>query len=74
VDAVTIAFSRLGPVADGWRTPAAAVTVAAVMNTLVKLGLGVGLGAGRFRRQVALALGLMAAAGAAAGVAVYLRF
>lgn len=74
VDAVTIAFSRLGPVADGWRTPAAAVTVAAVMNTLVKLGLGVGLGAGRFRRQVAVALGLMAVAGAGAGVAVYLRF
>ena len=73
VDAVTIAFSRLGPVADSWRTPAAAVTVAAVMNTLVKLGMGVGLGAGRFRRQVAVALGLMAAVGAAAGVVVYLR-
>ncbi len=74
VDAVTIAFSRLGPGADEWRTPAAAVTVAAVTNTLVKLGLGVFLGAGRFRRQMAVTLGLMAAAGAAAGVAVYLRF
>jgi uncharacterized membrane protein (DUF4010 family) len=74
VDAVTIAFSRLGPVADGWRTPAAAVTLAAVVNTLVKLGLGVGLGAGRFRRHVAVALGVVALAGAAAGAVVYLRF
>lgn len=73
VDAVTIAFSRLGPLSDGWRTPAAAVTVAAVTNTLVKLGMGVGMGSGRFRRQMAVSLGLMAAAGAAAGVAVYLR-
>jgi uncharacterized membrane protein (DUF4010 family) len=71
VDAVTIAFSRLGPVAESWRTPAAAVTLAAVMNTVVKLWLGVGLGAGRFRRQVATALGSMAVAGTAAGLAVY---
>jgi uncharacterized membrane protein (DUF4010 family) len=74
VDAVTIAFSRLGPGADGWKTPAAAVTLAAVVNTLVKLGLGVALGAGRFRRHVAVALGLVALAGAAAGAVVYLRF
>lgn len=74
VDAVTIAFSRLGPLTDGWRTPAAAVTLAAVTNTLVKMGMGVGLGAGRFRRQMAFALGAMVVAGAAAGVAVYLRF
>jgi uncharacterized membrane protein (DUF4010 family) len=74
VDAVTIAFSRLGPGADAWRTPAAAVTLAAVVNTLVKLGLGVALGAGRFRRHVAVALGMMAVAGAAAGAVVYLRF
>jgi len=74
VDAVTIAFARLGPLADGWRTPAAAVTVAAVVNTLVKLGIGVGLGAGRFRRHVAVVLGLMALAGAAAGAFVLLRF
>lgn len=74
VDAVTIAISRLGPGADVWRTPAAAVTLAAVVNTLVKLGLGVVLGAGRFRRNVGVALGVMAVAGAAAGAAVYLRF
>ena len=74
VDAVTITFSRLGPAVDGWKTPAAAVTLAAVVNTVVKLGLGVGLGAGRFRRQVAVALGVTALAGAAAGAVVYLRF
>jgi uncharacterized membrane protein (DUF4010 family) len=74
VDAVTIAFSKLGPAADAWRTSAAAVTLAAVVNTLVKLGLGVGLGAGRFRWQVAWGLGLVAVTGAAAGLVVYLRF
>ncbi len=73
VDAVTVTFSRLGPAADGWRTSAAAVTLAAVVNTVVKAGLAVGLGAGRFRRQVALALGAVAAAGVVAGVLVYLR-
>jgi uncharacterized membrane protein (DUF4010 family) len=72
VDGPTIAFSRLRPLADGWRTPAAAV--AAVANTLAKLGLGVSLGVGRFRLQMAVVLGLMAAAGAAAAAAVYLRF
>lgn len=74
VDAVTIAFSRLGAGVDAWRTPAAAVTLAAIVNTLVKLGLGVTLGAGRFRRNVAGALGAMALAGAVAGAVVYLRF
>jgi len=74
VDAVTIALSRLGPGEDAWRTPAAAVALAAVVNTLVKLGIGVGFGAGRFRRQVALAMGIVALAGIAAGAAVYLRF
>lgn len=74
VDAVTIAFSRLGPLTDGWRTPAAAVTLAAVVNTVVKLGMGMGLGAGPFRRYTAIALGLMAVAGAAAGVVVYVQF
>jgi uncharacterized membrane protein (DUF4010 family) len=71
VDAVTIAFARLGPGDLAWRVPAAAVTVAAVVNTLVKLGIGLGMGAGRFRRHVAVSLGAMAAVGAAAGVAVY---
>ncbi len=74
VDAVTIAFSRLGPGETGWGMPAAAVTVAAVANTLVKLGIGVGMGAGRFRRYIGLSLGLMAAVGAAAGAVVYWRF
>ena len=74
VDAVTIAFSRLGPGAGGWQMPAAAVTVAAVTNTLVKLGIGLGMGAGRFRRYVTVSLAAIAAAGAAAGVLVYTTF
>ena len=74
VDAVTIAFSRLGPGSTAWQMPAAAVTVAAVTNTLVKLGIAVVMGAGRFRRYAALSLGAMAAAGAAAGVVVYVAF
>ncbi len=73
VDAVTIAFSRLGPGATAWRDPAAAVTVAAVTNTLVKLGLGVGMGAGRFRRYMAISLGATAAVGAIGGIIVYLQ-
>ena len=71
VDAVTIAFARLGPGDTLWRTPAAAVALAVVMNTLVKLGLGVVRGGGAFRRDVAWSLGAMAAAGAVAGAAVY---
>jgi len=74
VDAVTIAFSRLGPGAAGWQTAAAAVTVAAVTNTLVKLGIAVGMGSGRFRRYAAVSLGAMAVAGAAAGILTYLMF
>jgi uncharacterized membrane protein (DUF4010 family) len=74
VDAVTIAFSRLGPGAAGWQMPAAAVTVAAVTNTLVKLGIAVGMGSGRFRRYAAVSLGAMAVAGAAAGIVTYLMF
>ncbi len=74
VDAVTVAFARLGPGEQAWRVPAAAVTVAAVVNTLVKLGIAVGLGAGRFRRYVAISLGAVAAAGAAAGLVVYASF
>jgi uncharacterized membrane protein (DUF4010 family) len=33
VDAVTIAFTRLGPEMGGWQAPAAAVTIAVVTNT-----------------------------------------
>jgi uncharacterized membrane protein (DUF4010 family) len=71
VDAVTIAFSRLGPGDTAWRVPAAAVAVAAVANTLVKLGIGVGLGAGRFRRYIVISLGATAVVGAAAALLVY---
>ena len=74
VDAVTIAFARLGPMVDDWRTPAAAVTLAALVNTLVKMGLGIVVGGGRFRLYVAIAFGLMALAGGAAGAVVYLMF
>jgi uncharacterized membrane protein (DUF4010 family) len=71
VDAVTIAFARLGPGDLAWRIPAAAVTLAAVVNTLVKLALGLGMGAGRFRRYLVYSLGATAAAGVVAGIAVY---
>jgi uncharacterized membrane protein (DUF4010 family) len=74
VDAATIAFSRLGPMADAWRTPASAVTLAALVNTFVKMGLAIGVGGGRFRAYVAVALGLMVLVGAATGAWVYLRF
>ena len=68
VDAATIAVTRLGPVEGSWTSPAAAVTLAVVANTLVKLGLAAGLGRGEFRRRVAASLGIMAAVGAAAGL------
>jgi len=74
VDAVTIAFSRSGPGASAWAVPAAAVTVAAVTNTLVKLGIAVGMGSGRFRKYVGVSLGATAVLGAAAGLLVYWRF
>lgn len=74
VDAVTIAFTRIGSTSQIWREPAAAVTVAMVMNTLVKLGLAWARGARVFRRDVAGALGAMAAVGTAAGIVVYLRW
>ncbi len=73
VDAVTIAFARLGPGDAAWRVPALAVTVAVVTNTLVKLGLAVGLGAGRFRRYVAASLAVMAVVGVIGGIVVYLQ-
>ncbi len=73
VDAVTIAFARLGPGDAAWRVPALAVTVAAVTNTLVKAGLAVGLGAGRFRRYVAVSLGAIAVVGGIGGAIAYLQ-
>ncbi len=73
VDAVTIAYTQLGAREGLWRVPAAAIALAAVINTLVKLGIAWMRGAGSFRPRVAAALGAMALAGAAAGVVVYLR-
>jgi uncharacterized membrane protein (DUF4010 family) len=72
VDAVTIAFTRLGA-ADTWRVIAAAISVALIVNTLVKLVIAWVRGAPLFRRHVALALGVMALCGAVAGAVVYLR-
>ncbi len=73
VDAPTVAFARLAGGAAGWRAPVAAITIAAVANTLVKLGLAATLGAGPFRRQVTTALGAMAFVGALAGAMVFAR-
>jgi uncharacterized membrane protein (DUF4010 family) len=70
VDAVTIAFTHMGVARADWRMPAAAASLAVVVNTVVKLGLAWSRGAPGFRRQVAVALGAMAAAAAAAGAAV----
>lgn len=74
VDAVTIAFTQLGAQTLEWRVPAAAIAVAAVVNTLVKLGIAYARGAPAFRRRVAGVLGAMAAVGGTAGLAVYLWF
>jgi uncharacterized membrane protein (DUF4010 family) len=71
VDAVTIAYTQLGARTGLWREIAAAIAVAAVMNTLVKLGIGWVRGAPAFRRQLAVALGLMALAGGVAGALVF---
>ncbi len=65
VDAPSIAFTRLGPVAGDWLMPATAVTIAAVSNTLVKAALAVALGAGRFRVLAGGALATIALAGSA---------
>jgi uncharacterized membrane protein (DUF4010 family) len=73
VDAVTIAFTQLGAHDLAWRMPAAAIALAAVINTLVKLGIAWVRGAPTFRRLMAAALGAMAAVGAGTGAAVYLR-
>jgi uncharacterized membrane protein (DUF4010 family) len=70
VDAVSIALARLGAAGADWRAPAAAVTVALVTNTIVKLGISLVMGAGTFRRYVAIALGVTAVAGALVGVLV----
>ena len=71
---MTIAFSRLGPGDTLWRMPAAAVTVAAVANTLVKLGIALATGSPRFKRYVGVSLGATAVVGTVAGLLVYLWF
>lgn len=71
VDAATIAVTRMGPGDDAWRGAAAAVSLAVVVNTLVKLGIAVSMGNAAFKRPVALALGGMAAVGAAAAAIVF---
>jgi uncharacterized membrane protein (DUF4010 family) len=73
VDAVTIALIRQGPLDDGWRQPAAAATLAAVMNNLFKAGMAAMAGEARFRKLTAGALILMSALGAVAGTFIYLR-
>jgi uncharacterized membrane protein (DUF4010 family) len=73
VDAPTIAFARGGMVDDSWRGPAAAVAIAMVGNTGVKIALAAGLGAGVFRRHVALALVAMGIAGGVVAALVYVR-
>lgn len=71
VDAVSIAFSRGGPLLDGWRGPAAAVSIALVGNTLVKLGIALAAGRGRFRIYAAGALATVALVGSVAAAGVY---
>jgi uncharacterized membrane protein (DUF4010 family) len=73
VDAVAIAFARLGASAAEWRAPATAIAFAVVTNTLTKLVISLVMGAGVFRRYVATALGVMAVAGVLAA-AVVARF
>ncbi len=72
VDAVTIAFTQLGGRTLEWRMPAAGITVAIVVNTLVKLGIAWVRGAPAYRRLAALALGAMAVVGTGTGAVVYL--
>lgn len=70
VDAVTIAIARGGPGGDAWTAAAVAVTIAVVLNTLVKAGIAMAMGGGVFRRYVAMGLGAMAVVGAGMGVGV----
>lgn len=74
VDAVTIAFTRSGALTGQWQTPAAAITIAVVVNTVVKLTIALIAGAGRFRWYVAIALAIMAIVGTLVGVLVFIRF
>jgi uncharacterized membrane protein (DUF4010 family) len=71
VDAVTIAFTQRGPGLDAWQSATAAITVAVVTNTLVKLGIACATGGTGFRRPVSVALGVMALVGAGVGLVAY---
>ena len=71
VDAVTIALTRTGPGSPPWRDIVAAIALAAVVNTIVKLVIAVSRGRGRFRTLVGRGLGAMALVGVGAGVVVY---
>jgi uncharacterized membrane protein (DUF4010 family) len=71
VDAVTIALTRQGPLEGSWRNPAAAITLAAGLNNLVKAGIALLSDAGRFRWLTAGALIAMSALGGVAGLVVY---
>lgn len=74
VDAISVALVHAGPAHDGWRGPAAAVTIAMLVNTLVKLGIAVVMGAGSFRPKVAISLLLMCIAGGLTGAAVFVWY
>ena len=73
VDAVTIASTRSGARLGQWQTPAAVVTTAVVVNTVVKIGIASIAGAGWFRWYVASALAVMAIVGALVGVLVFIH-
>lgn len=74
VDAVTIALTRSGASEGRWQTPAALVTTALVVNTVIKLGIACVVGGQRFRWRVASALAGMALVGTLVGVLVFTRF
>lgn len=74
VDAVTLAMTRLGPTDTSWRVPAAAISLAVVVNTLVKAGISLGFGGRGFRAMSALGLGSMAVVGVAVAGWILLSF
>jgi uncharacterized membrane protein (DUF4010 family) len=71
VDAVTIAFTQMGPGETRWALGAAAISAAVVVNTMVKLVVGLMRGSPVFRRDLAAGLSVMAVLGIAAALGVY---